>query len=123
MTNISKNLPSVPIHFYLYVCAIVGFTGDPTICTGSSGCPSGTTGGTITSPGYSSDYTSMAPFLCIYRLTASTGHTIKMTLASGANIQTGTLIGSDGSELGPGLSVSKYTTRNNILDRKDKLMH
>ena len=86
-------------------------------------CPDGTAGGTITSPGSSSDYVSAVPFSCNYTLTASAGHTIKMTLASGANVQTGILIDSDGSELGPGLSVSKYTTRNNILDRKDKLMH
>ena len=71
-------------------------------------CPDGTAGGTITSPGYSSDYTSMAPFFCGYSLTASTGHTIKMTLASGANVPTGQLPYDDTTY--PALFVSKYST-------------
>ena len=86
-------------------------------------CPDGTAGGTITSPGSSSDYVSAVPFSCNYTLTASAGHTIKMTLASGASIQSGTLaLANLGTGVtGPGLSVSKYTTRNKILARKDGL--
>ena len=45
-----------------------------------------------------------------------------MTLASGANVQSGNLLINPPMEFGPGLAVSIYTTRNNILVRKDKLM-
>ena len=48
-----------------------------------------------------------------------------MTLASGANFQTGVLlaqIGGVNTGIGPALFVSKYTARNKILARKDKLM-
>ena len=48
-----------------------------------------------------------------------------MTLASGANVQPGllsALIGGVNTQLGTALRVSKYTARNKILARKDKLM-
>ena len=48
-----------------------------------------------------------------------------MTLASGANVQSGllsALIGGSNLLLGPALTVSKYTARNKILARKDKLI-
>ena len=107
VANISKNLPSVLIRFYLLdlqvamlaVHARMEHQGPP-----------------ITSPRTmsSTDYVLLAPFSCGYSLKASAGHKIKITLASGANVQSGSLpLAPD--TFSPGLAVSKYTTRNNIL--------
>ena len=48
-------------------------------------CPNETAGGTISSLGYPNDYSTKGSFLCNYHLLA-TGHSVKMTLAKGANI-------------------------------------
>ena len=112
MANIIKNLHSVPTRFYLFYLQVTQRNALEQL--DATGCPTGTTGGTITSPGYPNDYASKGSFTCVYRLTASAGHTTKMTLAMGANVQVISGI--------TGLIVSKYATRNNILARKDKLI-
>ena len=101
-----QNLPSVPIRAFLSTVYVVGFTVD----TGCKPCPTGTTGGTITSPDYPNDYASMGTFACVYQLTASTGYTVKMTLASESNVPSGIL--NYPVKPFPGLVVSKKNTSN-----------
>ena len=72
-------------NYLLFLC-VVGVDGDLTYC---KSCPDGTTGGTITSINYPNDYTGTSRKECDYEFTATTGHTIQFTVASGLNMPPG----------------------------------
>ena len=67
---------------FIFLC-VVGFADNSH--SNCLPCPNGTTGGIINSPGYPDDDTTKAPFDCAYKLSAVSGHSVRMTLATGAN--------------------------------------